>query len=123
MMATTNSPGATGPSNPQKRRQIGQAQFSSASIPNTWPDERSRFATLAGLPFRSWRLIPFAVCGVILLAAFAHAESAVREAAIARAERAFYQAQARFNKNPADAESGWQFGLPCFDLSELAANT
>jgi len=57
-----------------------------------------------------------------MLAMVGRAENAVREAAIARADRAFYQAQARFNKNPADPESAWQFALACFDLADLATN-
>jgi len=37
-------------------------------------------------------------------------------------EKSFQEAQARFQKTPANAEAAWQFGRACFDLAELATN-
>ncbi len=39
-----------------------------------------------------------------------------------RAERAFLEAQARFNKDAHDPEAAWHFGRACFDWADFAQN-
>ena len=46
--------------------------------------------------------------------------NAAHESPAAKAERAFFEAQARYNKNSSDAEAAWQFGVACFDWAEFA---
>jgi len=54
------------------------------------------------------------------LATSAPAGSATAERTAARAEHAFFEAQARFNKAGNDPEAAWQFALACFDWADLA---
>src|SRR5947207_2239223 len=58
----------------------------------------------------------------LLLGPLAHGAEPAMESAVARVEHAFYEAQALFNKNPANPESAWQFAVACFDWADLATS-
>jgi hypothetical protein len=58
----------------------------------------------------------------LALAAHAQADSATNRIFIARAQKAFFQAQLNYEANPDSATNAWQFGRACFDLADLATN-
>src|SRR2546428_7002573 len=62
------------------------------------------------------------ICACLLLALAFPAAGADKESPAARVERAFYQAQARFNKNATDPDAAWQFARSCFDWADLASS-
>ena len=55
-----------------------------------------------------------------LVAILALPLNAAQASPASRAQRAFVECQARFQKNHEDADAAWQFGLACFDWSDLA---
>jgi tetratricopeptide (TPR) repeat protein len=48
---------------------------------------------------------------------------AVENESAARAERLYWEADARFKREPKNAEAAWQFGRACFDAAEFSTNS
>ncbi len=58
----------------------------------------------------------------LALAGHAQADSATNRIFIARAQKAFFQAQLNYEANPDSATNAWEFGRACFNLADLATN-
>src|SRR6266704_1077345 len=48
---------------------------------------------------------------------------AVQDESAARARRLYWEADARFKKEPKNVEAAWQFGRACFDAAEFSTNS
>jgi len=62
------------------------------------------------------------VIAFLTMAAVSSGGTNTTERATARAEHAFFEAQARYNKDGQDLEAAWRFALACFDWAEFAAS-
>src|SRR5258707_888276 len=71
-----------------------------------------------GPDFSLWLLLAFSIQPLAFPSA-ALANTDARQMAFARAERAFFQTQAAFNKNRQDSQSACGFAVACFDLADL----
>jgi tetratricopeptide (TPR) repeat protein len=49
--------------------------------------------------------------------------STVENESASRAKRVYWEADARFKKEPKNVEAAWQFGRACFDAAEFATNS
>jgi len=57
--------------------------------------------------------------GLAPLAQGEHSVKSVKQTAVARAERSFYEARARLNKNPNDPDVAWHFARTSFDWADF----
>ena len=121
MMATTNSrasggavyPDVVGGSCCWPERPILPVVQESATPPPAFSGRRVD----RPVPQNPWR-----IAAVLFLLATLPPDTgwAAQASQAARAERTFFEAQARFNKNSTDPEAAWRFGLACFDWADLA---
>ena len=54
---------------------------------------------------------------------FAQQSRAIENESAARANRLYWEADARYKKEPKNVEAAWQFGRACFDAAEFSTNS
>jgi len=74
-------------------------------------------------PIELWGLVLGVLhCCTLCLAQQTNALAAQNESA-ARARRIYWEADARYRKEPKNVEAAWQFGRACFDVAEFSTNS
>src|SRR5438067_433410 len=68
------------------------------------------------------RVLLLTACLAVVFSAHSRADSA-GDLDAAQSKRAFWEARARYQAEPRDAEAAWQFGRACFDLADFATNS
>jgi tetratricopeptide (TPR) repeat protein len=80
------------------------------------------FSTMAILIAKRGQFI-FALCLVTFVCSAQQSPSTLQNESAARVRRLFWEADARFKKDPKNLEAAWQFGRACFDAAELSTNS
>jgi tetratricopeptide (TPR) repeat protein len=80
------------------------------------------FSNVAIRSFKYWRFI-FGVCLVSFVCSAQQSPSTAENESAARVRRLYWEADARFKKEPKNLEVAWQFGRACFDAAEFSTNS